>query len=323
MNVRAIEVVDGALEVRDSPQPRPKPAEVLIRVLSAGVNRADLMQRKGHYPAPTGASEILGLEVAGIIEQVGGEVSRWNVGDEVCALLPGGAYAELCTAHEGSCLPIPRGVSLRDAGALPEAVFTVWANLFDPKRLFPGETLLVQGGSSGIGSMAIQMATALGSSVIATAGSAEKCRFCLNLGAEAAFNYHGDWPSEIAGWLGHARGVDVVLDMVGGDYFAKHLQLMAHGGRVVHIAASKGREVMADIGLIMRKRLLITGSTLRGRSVVEKAQLALSINELVWPLIEAGKIRPLVYQTFPLDRANEAHALMESSRHLGKILILP
>jgi NADPH2:quinone reductase len=320
--MRSIAVVDERLEISEVSSPSPADQEVLIAVAAAGVNRADILQRKGHYPAPAGASEILGLEVSGTIEKVGSNVRRWSVGDAVCALLPGGGYAEYCIAHEGSCLPIPEGVSLLEAAALPEAIFTVWANLFEPRRLFPAELLLVQGGSSGIGSMAIQMAKALGSNVIATAGSAEKCEFCRKLGAREAFNYQGNWDAQIKQWLDRDQSqLDVVLDMVGGHYFGKHLELLGAGGRLIHIAASKGREVTANIGLIMSKRLLITGSTLRGRPVEEKAQLARGIEEVIWPLIAESRIRPLVHQVFSLEQAAEAHSLIESSRHMGKILI--
>jgi NADPH2:quinone reductase len=262
----------------------------------------------------------LGLEVSGRIVEVGAGVSEWKAGDAVCALLAGGAYAEFCVAPAGQCLAVPSSIPLPEAAALPEAVFTVWANLFDPPCLRPGETLLVQGGSSGVGSMAIQVAHRFGARVAATAGSRAKCDFCLRLGCERAFVYREeDWVEGARNWS--ERGVDVILDMVGGDYFPKHLGLLARNGRLVHIAYSRGREVAADLALIMQKRLHVTGSTLRGRPVLEKTALRDSIRERLWPEFAAGRLRPIVDRIFPLEEAAEAHRRMESSEHTGKILL--
>jgi NADPH:quinone reductase len=309
------------LPVADAPVPKPGHGEVLIKVAASGLNHADLYQREGKYPPPPGASPILGMEVSGTIEERGDRCDpRWKVGDRVCALLAGGGYAEYCVAPAGQCLPVPSNIDLIDAAALPEAVFTVWANLFEPPRLAPGETLLVQGGSSGVGSTAIQIARALGARVAATAGSTEKIQFCLNLGCEHAFNYRDDWFAAAREWS-QPRGVDVILDMVAGEYFAKHLELLAKDGRLIHIATQRGAKVEFDLRTVMMKRLLITGSTLRSRSVAEKTALRDSIEQHVWPLVAAGAVRPIVYSVFPLAEAAEAHRLMESSRHIGKILL--
>ena len=310
------------LVVADAPVPRPGDGELLIEVAACGLNHADLYQREGKYPPPPGASPILGMEISGTIAELGqGCDSRWKVGDRVCALLAGGGYAEYCAAAAGQCLPVPENIQLIDATALPEAVFTVWANLFEPPRLAAGETLLVQGGSSGVGSTAIQIALAFGARVAATAGSPEKLQFCLNLGCERAFNYRDDhWFAAAREWS-QPRGVDVILDMVAGDYFSKHLQLLALGGRLIHIATQRGAKVELDLRAVMMKRLLITGSTLRSRSVAEKTGLRDSIERNVWPLLAAGKIRPIVYSVLPLSEAAEAHRLLESSRHIGKILL--
>jgi NADPH:quinone reductase len=309
------------LRVAIVPVPRPDTGEVLIRSVAAGVNRADLLQRQGHYPPPPGASPILGMEVSGHIAELGpGTSSRWRVGDVVCALLGGGGYAEFCTVPEGQCMSIPSGVSIRDAAAIPEAVITVWANLFEPPRLFSGDRFLVQGGSSGIGTMAIQMARAFGARVSTTAGSDEKCAACLGLGAEIAVNYRTDWAATLGDWA-QPHGLDAILDMIGGDYFPKHIALLATGGRLVHIATSKGSQVSVDLRSIMMKRLLITGSTLRKRTVEEKSSLARSVEREVWPLFANGQIRPIVDSAFPLVQAAEAHRLMESGRHTGKIVL--
>jgi NADPH2:quinone reductase len=295
---------------------------VLVRTQAAGVNRADLLQRQGHYPPPPGASPILGMELSGTIAVVGAATtSRWQAGDEVCALLAGGGYAEYCAVPEGQCMAVPPGVSIRDAAAIPEAAITVWANLFQPRRLFPDNLFLVQGGSSGIGVMAIQMARAFGARVATTAGTDEKCSFCLGLGAEAAVNYRTqDWSAEVARWA-HPHGVDAILDMIGGDYFPKHIELLATGGRLVHIATSHGSQVTADLRSIMLKRLLITGSTLRSRSVAEKSWLAQGVEQELWPLFASGHIRPVIDAAFPLEKATEAHRLMESGTHTGKIIL--
>jgi NADPH:quinone reductase len=310
--------------------PMPGADEVLIRVEAAGVNRADLHQREGNYPPPPGASPILGLEVSGEIAKLGpsssGRATGWHVGDPVCALISGGGYAEYCVAPVGQCLPIPKGLSTIEAAALPEATLTVWANLFDPRRLFAGDRFLVQGGSSGIGTMAIQIAGAFGARVAATAGNEEKCKFCLELGAERAVNYRnhaaegGDWASQIAEWS-EPHGVDAILDMIGGDYFAKHLKLLAMDGRLVHIAFAHGSTVTLDLRTVMSKRLIITGSTLRSRSVGQKSALRSEVERQLWPLFEMKRLRPVVFQVFPLDRVVEAHQLVENGQHIGKVLL--
>jgi NADPH:quinone reductase len=310
------------LRMASGPAPRPGTGELLIRVNAAGINRADLLQRQGRYPPPPGASPILGMEISGDVASLGpGTSERWKVGDAVCALLAGGGYAEYCTVPEGQCMAVPPGVAIRDAAALPEACITVWANLFEPRRLYPGDLFLVQGGSSGIGSMAIQMARAFGARVATTAGSDEKRSFCLGIGAEVAVNYRSpDWPEQLARWA-QARGIDAILDMIGGDYFSGHIDLLATGGRLVHIATQRGSQVTLDLRAVMMKRLLITGSTLRSRSVGEKSSLARAVESEVWPLFTNGQIRPVIDSTFPLDQAGEAHRRMESSQHIGKILL--
>jgi NADPH2:quinone reductase len=295
---------------------------VLVRTVAAGINRADLLQRQGHYPPPPGASPILGMELSGHIAELGpGTTSRWQEGDAVCALLAGGGYAEYCAVPEGQCIAVPTGVSIRDAAGLPETTITVWANLFEPRRLFPGDLFLVQGGASGIGTMAIQMAKAFGARVATTAGSGEKCSFCLTLGAEVAANYRTqDWAAELARWS-DPHGIDVILDMVAGDYFPKHLGLLAICGRLVHIATPHGSQVTTDLRAIMMKRLLITGSTLRSRTVEEKSSLARGVEKEVWPLFTSGQIRPIIDRAFPLEQAAEAHRWMETGQHTGKIIL--
>lgn len=320
----------GELALVTLPTPEPGPAQVLIKVTAAGLNRADLLQRKGHYPPPPGASLLPGMEVSGIIEAVGPgqrDGDDWKPGSRVCALLPGGGYAEYAVADAGSCLLVPESVPLADAAGLPEAVFTVWANLFaqapgqhTSARVVAGERLLVQGGTSGIGSMALQMAKARGVRAAATAGSAEKCMTCLHLGAEFAANYREDWREQIQGWA--PGGVDCVLDMVAGPYFAEHLALLAKGGRLTHIATSQGSEVALDLRLVMQKRLTITGSTLRGRSPEEKRALRDEIEREVWPRVVSGQIHPVIHGRFPLEEAATAHATMELGGHSGKILLI-
>jgi NADPH2:quinone reductase len=310
------------LKVAEAAIPEPSEGEVLIRVVAAGVNRADLLQRQGHYPPPAGASETLGLEVAGeIVARGRGAEARWKTGDKVCALVPGGGYAEYCVAHSGCCLPVPASMALEAAASLPEAAFTVWANLFDPRRLFAGDRFLMQGGTSGIGTLAIQAASAFGAMVAATAGSAEKCRFLLELGCERSFNYREeDWVAGALEWSG-GYGVDVILDMVGGDYFAKHLKLLAKDGRLVHIATAHGSEVNLDLRTVMAKRLVITGSTLRARPVAEKTRLRDGLEECLWPLVREGKVHPVLDQVFTLEGVAKAHERMESSLHIGKIVL--
>jgi NADPH2:quinone reductase len=320
--MRAVEISKpGGPEVLqpvDRPKPTPKESEILIKVAAAGVNRPDVLQRTGNYAVPPDASDLPGLEVAGEVASPG---KSFKIGDKVCALVHGGGYAEFCVAPEVQALPVPKGLSLVEAASLPETFFTVWGNVFDRGRLAPGETLLVQGGSSGIGVSAIQMAAAMGNRVFATAGSDDKVAACVRLGAEKAFNYRTqDFEKEIQ-TATSGRGVDVILDMVGGDYVPKELKCIADDGRLVFIAYLRGPKAELAIDLVMRKRLTITGSTLRPRPVAFKGAIARSLREKIWPLIERGKIKPEIYKTFPLTQAAEAHRLMESSQHIGKIVL--
>jgi NADPH2:quinone reductase len=303
------------------PVPRPGSSEVLIQVAAAGVNRPDCLQRAGAYAPPPGASDLPGLEVAGTIVAAGDGVTQWRVGDSVCALTPGGGYAEYCLTPSGQCLPVPAGLSLLEAASLPETFFTVWINVFERARLAPGETLLVQGGSSGIGVTAIQMAHAFGHRVFATAGSAEKCAACERLGAERGINYRTEDFVEAVKQLTGGKGVDVILDMVGGDYVPREIKALATDGRLSIIAFLGGTRATLDMGDILYRRLTITGSTLRPRTVEYKTAVAGALRERVWPLIEAGKIRPVIHRVFRLDQARDAHALMESSVHVGKIIL--
>jgi NADPH2:quinone reductase len=320
--MRAVEISKpGGPEVLtpvDRPKPVPKDGEILIKVAAAGVNRPDVLQRNGNYPVPPDASDLPGLEVAGEVVSPG---KSFKAGDKVCALVHGGGYAEYCVAPEVQALPVPKNLSMVEAASLPETFFTVWGNVYDRGRLAPGETLLVQGGSSGIGVTAIQMARATGNRVFATAGSDEKCAACVRLGAEKAVNYKTqDFVAEIKAATG-GRGVDLILDMVGGDYVPKELKLLADEGRLVFIAFLRGHKTELDINEIMRKRLTLTGSTLRPRPVEFKGYLARNLREKIWPLIEAGRIKPEIYKTFPLHAAADAHRLMESSQHIGKIVL--
>jgi NADPH:quinone reductase len=300
-------------------RPEPGPGEVLIRVAAAGINRPDLMQRAGLYPPPPGAPETLGLEVAGVIESVGTGVSRWHEGDEACALLPGGGYASYAIADQGAVLPIPRGLSPIEAAALPETVFTVWANVFESGALKPKETLLVHGGASGIGTIAIQMAKAHGARVFATAGDDSKGKLCEKLGAARAINYRREDFETI---VREAGGADVVLDMVGGPYVQKNLNLLNEMGRCVMIAFLQGPQAELNLVRLMLKRLTLTGSTLRSRSNEEKARLAREVERVVWPWIEAGKVKPVIDSTFPLADAEAAHARLQSGAHAGKIVLV-
>ncbi len=302
---------------RDTPVP--EAGEVLIEVAYAGVNRPDVIQRQGFYPPPPGASDLPGLEVAGTVVAVAGDVTDWRVGDRCCALVNGGGYAEYCTAPAGQCLLIPDGYDLRRAAALPETFFTVWSNVFERGQLKAGESLLVHGGSSGIGSTAIQLAAARGATVYATAGSAEKCRFCEDLGAHRAINYRDE---DFAAVMKEVGGVDVVLDMVGGDYAQKNINSLRPDGRLVIIGFLGGPKT-ADFNFtkIMTQRLTVTGSTLRPRSAADKAAIATTLADQVWPLLADGAIAPVIAQVFDLDQAAEAHRLMESSTHMGKILL--
>jgi putative PIG3 family NAD(P)H quinone oxidoreductase len=309
------------LRVGERPVPTPQAGEALIEVAAAGVNRPDLLQRQGKYPPPPGASDIPGLEVAGTIAAVGAGVTDPRKGDAVCALVAGGGYAEFCAAPAPQCLLVPSGLSLVDAGAIPEAFFTVWATVFDAGHLGAGESFLVHGGSSGIGTTAIQLARAFGARVFATAGSAEKCAACERLGAERAVNYrHEDFVAAIREATA-GRGVDLILDMVGADYTPRNLELLAPQGRLVQIATLKGPGAVVNLATVMQRRLVITGSTLRPRSVEEKGAIARSLRARVWPLLERGEIRPVIFATFPLSQAAEAHRLMESGRHIGKIVL--
>ncbi len=327
--MRAVEIgafgpPDG-LRLVDRPRPVLAPGEVLIAVEAAGVNRPDVIQRLGKYAPPPGASDLPGLEVAGRIVEVApasdGTPMRWQPGDAVCALVAGGGYAELCAAPAGQCLPVPAGYSMVEAAALPETCFTVWTNVFERGRLAAGETFLVHGGTSGIGTTAIQLARAFGAMVFATAGSAEKCAACVALGASNAINYReADWVAAIKAAT-DGRGVDVILDMVGGDYVARNLDLLAEDGRLVQIAFLKSSRADIDLMQVMRRRLTLTGSTLRPRSVAAKAAIAAALEARVWPRLAAREIAPVIHATFPLADAAAAHRLMESGAHIGKIVL--
>ena len=323
--MRAVEISKPGgpevLKVAERPKPVPKANEILVKVAAAGVNRPDLLQRSGNYPVPPDASDLPGLEIAGEVVDKGAAVKLWKPGDKVCALVNGGGYAEYCVVPETQALPIPKGLTPVQAAALPETFFTVWGNVYDRAKLAPGESLLVQGGTSGIGVTAIQMATASGNRVFATAGSDEKCAACVRLGAEKAFNYKTqDWAAELRAATG-GKGVNVILDMVGGDYVPKELKCLADDGRLVFIAYLRGPKTELDISEVLRRRLTITGSTLRPRSAEFKGYLARNLREKIWPLIEAGRIKPEIYKTFPLEQAPGAHRLMESSQHIGKIVL--
>jgi len=303
------------------PTPTPQPGEVLVKVAAAGINRPDVLQREGNYPPPPGASPILGLEIAGTIVALGDGVRDWKVGDAVCALVTGGGYAEYCAAPAPQCLPVPKGFSMVEAGGLPETFFTVWSNVFVRGGLKPGETILIHGGTSGIGTTAIQLAHEFGARVFATAGSDDKCAACRKLGADEAINYRTTDFVKRAKELTGGKGVELVLDMVGGDYLQRNVSALAVEGRLVQIAFLKPSKVEFDFMPVMLKRLTLTGSTLRARSVEQKAEIARPLREKVWPLLDQGKIRPVIHKTFPLAEAAAAHALMESSAHVGKIIL--
>ncbi|MFZ6814436.1 NAD(P)H-quinone oxidoreductase [Undibacterium sp. Rencai35W] len=323
--MRAIQITQygkpEVLQLCERPVPEPKTGEVLIRVKAAGINRPDVLQRLGHYPVPAGASDLPGLEVAG--EIIGGNLqnSGFVIGDSVCALVQGGGYAEYCIAPVLQCLPLPAGLSPVEAASLPETYFTVWSNVFDRARLNEGESLLVQGGTSGIGVTAIQMAVALGRRVFATAGSDDKCRATEQLGAERGINYRSEDFVEILKSLTAGRGVDVILDMVAGDYVPREINCLADDGRLAIIALLGGAKAEVDLAQVLRRRLTITGSTLRPRSVAFKGAIAASLREKIWPLLESGQIKPVIHQIFPLSDAAAAHALMETSSHVGKIML--
>ncbi len=323
--MRAIEITEPGgpevLRIGKRPVPEPGEGEVLIKVAAAGINRPDVMQRTGMYPPPPGASDIPGLEIAGTVVALGPEASGVQEGDSVCALVTGGGYAEYCPAPASLCLPVPEGLDSVQAAAIPETFFTVWTNVFDRGRLAGGESLLVHGGSSGIGTTAIQLAKAFGSTVYVTAGSDEKCLACTELGADAAINYKTEDFVERISELTNERGVDVILDMIGGDYLPRNLKSLAVEGRIVQIALQGGPKVQMNLLPIMLKRLTLTGSTLRPRTVAQKAMIAHSLREKVWPLIESEKVRPIIHGTFPLAQASDAHRMMESSQHIGKIVL--
>jgi NADPH2:quinone reductase len=315
---KIVHAKDAPLAVAEAPIPEHGAGQILIRVAAAGVNRPDLAQRAGFYPPPAGAPETLGLEVSGEVAAIGEGVMRWKIGDQVCALLPGGGYAEYALAPEGSALPIPKGLSLIEAAALPETVFTVWANVFESGALKGGETLLVHGGASGIGTTAIQMAKAHGARVFVTAGDDAKCRQCEELGAERSINYRSEDFETI---VREAGGADVILDMVGAPYLAKNMNAAKPLGRIVSIAQLHGAQAEINLALLMVKRLTLTGSTLRSRAFEEKARIAREVERHVWPWIETGKVRPLIDSTFPLAEAEAAHARMQSGAHAGKIVL--
>jgi putative PIG3 family NAD(P)H quinone oxidoreductase len=323
--MQAIEIAEAGgpevLRISDFPVPEPGDGEVLIKVIAAGVNRPDVMQRLGLYPPPPGAPDIPGLEVAGTVAALGPNASGVQEGDSVCALVIGGGYAEYCVAPASLCLAVPETLTMVQAAAIPETFFTVWTNVFDRGRLTGGESLLVHGGSSGIGTTAIQLAKAFGSTVYVTAGSEEKCQACLELGADAAINYREEDFVERISELTKERGVDVILDMIGGDYLPRNLKSLAVEGRVVQIALQGGAKVEMNLLPIMLKRLTLTGSTLRPRTVAQKAMIAHSLREKIWPLLVSGKVHPVIHATFPLAQASEAHRMMESSQHIGKIVL--
>ncbi len=305
------------------PVPEPAADEVLIAVRAAGVNRPDCIQREGNYAPPPGVTDIPGLEVAGEIAALGKDVAGWKAGDKVCALVAGGGYAEFVTAPALQCLPIPEGLDMVEAAALPETFFTVWSNVFERAGLKEGEVFLVHGGSSGIGTTAIQVAARLGARVITTAGSEEKCRVCVELGAERAVNYKEEDFVEAAKEFTEGKGVDVILDMVGGDYLPRNIKALAPDGRHVSIAFLGGSKAEINFMPVMLKRLTLTGSTLRPQTVERKGEIAQALRERIWPLIAAGEIKPVIHASFPLAKAAEAHALMESSQHIGKIMLVP
>ena len=324
--MRCIEIsAPGRPEVL-TPVERPDPAardgELLIAVEAAGVNRPDILQRRGHYPPPPGASDIPGLEVAGTVAAIGPGVRSWQIGDRVCALVSGGGYATLCVAPAPQCLPIPAPLDFVAAAAIPEAFFTVWTNVFDRGRLARGETLLVHGGTSGIGTTAIQLGRVFGARVFATAGSASKCAACERLGAERAINYKTDDFVEVTKQITGGKGVDVIVDMVGGEYLPRNLEALAVDGRLVQISFLKGSHVELNLSPLMRKRLTLTGSTLRPRTPAEKGVIARALEEQVWPHVASGEVRPVIHATFPLRDAPLAHAELERGQHVGKIVLM-
>lgn len=324
--MRCVEITSpgtpDVLVMVERPDPTPGTGDVLIQVAAAGINRPDVLQRKGHYPPPPGASDIPGLEVAGTVEAVGAYVEGWRIGDRVCALLSGGGYATKCVAPAAQCLPIPKGMDFVEAAAIPETFFTVWTNVFERGRLQAGETALFHGGTSGIGTTAIQLATARGARVLATAGSDGKCRACEALGAERGINYRTADYAAVVKELTGGRGVDLILDHIGAEYFERNLAALAVNGRLVQIGLmGGGSKATIDLNQVLRRWLTVTGSTLRNRTVEEKGQIAADLRREVWPLLESGRVKPVIYRTFPLAQASDAHRLMESSEHVGKIVL--
>ncbi len=324
-NMTAIEITEfggpDVLKPVTRPTPRPGAGEILVKVAASGVNFPDTMQREGGYPPPKGTTDIPGLELAGTVVELGDGVDSFTLGDEVCALVSGGSYAEYCVVPAPQALPLPEGYDMIRAAAIPENFFTVWTNLFDGAQLESGDILLVHGGSGGIGSAAIQVGKAFGCTVFTTARSAEKCRACEEMGADRAINYTEEDFVEVVKEATGGKGCTVVLDMVGGDYFNRNLDVLAPEGRLVQVAVQKGAKVELFIPTIMMKRLRYTGSTLRPRNVEQKGAIAAAVHEKLWPLFEKGAIKPLIYKVFPLEKANEAHALMASSAHIGKIML--
>ncbi len=319
--LKAIEIRSGQLALTEREISAPQSGQVLIKVVAAGINRPDVMQRKGMYPPPPGASDIPGLEVAGIITELGETSCNLAIGDKVCALVTGGGYADYCLASASLCLPIPDNLTFVEAAGIPEAFFTVWSNVFDRGQLKKGEAILVHGGSSGIGTTAIQLAKAFDAKIIVTAGSSNKCQFCLELGADAAINYHEqDFVSEI-NRITNSVGVNVILDMIGGDYFPRNLQCLAVEGGLVQIAVQQSPKSDINLWTMMSKRLTVTGSTLRARDDSFKANIASNLMKHVWPLFASGQIKPIIHSTFALSDAAKAHELMESSLHIGKIIL--
>lgn len=324
--MKAVEITQPGppevLQLVERPEPFPAAGEVLIDVTAAGVNRPDVLQRLGKYPVPPGASDIPGLEVAGVVAAVGADVRGWTVGEPICALLAGGGYAERAVAPQEQCLPIPKGLTAIQAAGIPETFFTVWTNVFQRGRLKAGETILIHGGTSGIGTTAIQLAHVFGARVFTTAGSDAKCAAAKALGADEAFNYRTqDWVAAAKDATG-GRGVDLILDMVGGDYIGRNLDLLVVEGRLVQIAFLKSAKAELDFSVMMRKRQWITGSTLRPRTPLEKGEIARELLEQVWPLLEQGRVAPVIYQTFPLADAAAAHRMMEAGTHIGKLVLI-
>jgi putative PIG3 family NAD(P)H quinone oxidoreductase len=323
MTAIAIKTPGGpeVLVPEERPVPTPGATEVLVRVRAAGVNRPDVMQRKGQYPPPPGAPDIPGLEIAGEVVAVGDKVKRWKIGDKICALVSGGGYAEYCLTDEATALAVPQGFSFTEAAALPETFMTVWHNVFERGALKSGETILIHGGSSGIGTTAIMLAKQFGAKVIVTAGSPEKCEACRKLGADVAIDYSNEDFVAATKQATGSKGAELILDMIGGDYVDRNFEAAAVEGRVVQIATQKGAKVTVDLRRLMLKRLTHTGSTLRARPVADKAAIARTVEAKVWPLLESGKVRPVIDSTYPLDKAADAHSRMETSLHIGKIVL--